>query len=229
VATVRLRFAGQMMTQSLFRAGHPTISLLCPSLLAMEKLPLSVAPAEANRRTRRLLRHANLPVKKWVAMGPMKLSLIVRAKLPAKVIQAELVLQANQFVSQRAQQRLVCHRAAAKAMLQHLLLPKATRREQRRHSVTDSPARRVRVRRYSQDPDRCAFSRETLAARRCNRAARCGGFPTCARCRLPRNRRGLARCDNRCSRLRHTRAPRVRPFPIAAGGNDPPLPPLIAD
>jgi len=102
VARVRLRFAGRMMTQSLFLAGHPTISLSYPLFLAMEKPDQTVAPAEANRPTRRLLREA---------------------KLPAKVIQAELVPQANQFVSQRAKRRLVRQRAAAKAMRQDLLLP----------------------------------------------------------------------------------------------------------
>jgi hypothetical protein len=190
---VRLRFAGRTMAQSLF--------------LAMEKPDLTVAPAEANHSTRRLLREA---------------------KLPAKVIQAELVLQATHFVSQLAKQQAV-RRWAAGAMRQDLLLPQAALREQRLQLAKGSPARRVPVRRCSRGPGPCALSRETLAARRCNRAARCDGFPTCARYRLPRNRRGLARCDNRCSRLRRTHAPPVRPFPIAAAGNDPPLLPLIAD
>jgi hypothetical protein len=218
-----------MMAQSLFLAAHPTISLSYPLFLAMEKRDLTVAPAEANRSTRRLLREAKLPAENWVVMGPMQPGLLLRAKLPAKVIQAELVLQAAHFVSQRAKQQAVRRRAAAKAMRQDSLLPQAARREQRLQSVTDSPARRARVRRCWRHPDRCALSRETLAARRCNRAARYGGFPICARYRLPRNRRGLARCDNRCSRLRHTRALRVRPFPIAAPGNDPPLLRLIPD
>ncbi len=43
----RLRFADQMMTQSLFLAGHPTISLSFPWYLAMEKPHLTVAPVEA--------------------------------------------------------------------------------------------------------------------------------------------------------------------------------------
>jgi hypothetical protein len=120
---VRLRFAGRMMRQSLFPAGHPTISLSYPLFLAMEKPDQTVAPAEANRSPRRLLRQARLGVENWVMMGPMQPSLLLRAKLPAKVIQAELVPQANQFVSQRAKQRLVRQRAAAKVMRQNLLLP----------------------------------------------------------------------------------------------------------
>jgi hypothetical protein len=155
---------------------------------------------------------------------PMQPRLTLREKLPAQVIQAELVPQANRFVSQRAKQQLVRQRPAAKEMRQDLFLPQATRQEHRLQPATDSPARRARVPQCSRDPDLCAFSRETLGARRCNRAARCGGFPTCARCRLPRNPRGLARCDNTCSRLRHIRAPRVRPFPIAAPGKSRPRP-----
>jgi hypothetical protein len=63
VATVRLRFAGQMMTQSLFLAGHPTIPLSYPLFLVMEKPDLTVAPAEANRLTRRPPPQATLPVE----------------------------------------------------------------------------------------------------------------------------------------------------------------------
>lgn len=75
------------MTQSLFLAGRPTISLSYPLLLATEKPHLTVAPVEANLPTRRLLPQATLPVEKWVVMARTQPTLMMRAKLPPKVIQ----------------------------------------------------------------------------------------------------------------------------------------------
>jgi hypothetical protein len=67
----------------------------------------------------------------------------------------------------------------------------------------------------SKGPGRYAFSREIPVAQKCNRAVRCGGRPIFARYRRPRNRRELADCDSRCSRLRRKRAGPAQPFPIA--------------
>jgi hypothetical protein len=74
----------------------------------------------------------------------------------------------------------------------------------------------ARVRRCSQDPGPYAFFRETLVARKCNRAVRCDGPPISARCRPRRNRRGPAGCDSKCSRSQRKRAGLAQPYPIAA-------------
>jgi hypothetical protein len=78
------------------------------------------------------------------------------------------------------------------------------------------PPRRVRAPRCLPSLGPCAFSPGILAARKCNRAARCGDLPIFARYHSPRNRRALAGCDNRCSRSRRKRARLVRTSPIAA-------------
>src|SRR4029453_11493854 len=80
----------------------------------------------------------------------------------------------------------------------------------------DFPVPPARARQYSQCPGPCASSPEILAARKCNREARSGGCPICARYRPPRNRRALAGCDNKCSRSQHKHARRARTFPIVA-------------
>jgi|SRR6266480_1059301 len=97
-------------------------------------------------------------------------------------------------------------RPAARARLQDSLLLR----------VEQPAVLLARARQYSRYPGPCAPSPEKPAARKCNRAARCGDHPIFARYRLPRNRRVLAGYDNRCSRLPHKRAGRARPFPIAA-------------
>ncbi len=96
-------------------------------------------------------------------------------------------------------------RPAARARLQDLSL----RRPER------FPVLPARARQYSRDPGPYAFSRGIPVAQKCNRAVRCGGRPIFARYRRPRNRRELAGCDSRCSRLRRKRAGPARPFPIA--------------
>jgi hypothetical protein len=58
----------------------------------------------------------------------------------------------------------------------------------------------VRARRYLRDPGPCAFCREALAVQKCNRAARCGGYPIRARCPHRRNQSEPARYGNSCSR-----------------------------
>ena len=78
------------------------------------------------------------------------------------------------------------------------------------------PVQPVRARQCSKDPGPYAFSRGIPVAQKYNRAVRCGGRPTSVRYRRPRNRRGLAGYDNRCSRSQRKRAHPVRPFRIAA-------------
>src|SRR6266536_1599941 len=124
----------------------------------------------------------------------------------------------------------------AKRLLQDLDLPRTEHRlararlqDLRLRPVEDSPVPPARAPRHSQCPGPCAFSQETLAARKCSRGARCGGCPICARYRLPRNQRALAGCGNRCSRWQRKRARRARPFPIVAADKYLCLPRLIAD
>ena len=101
--------------------------------------------------------------------------------------------------------------------------------ERQRQLEPGSPVRQARARRCSRCPGPYAFCQETPAARKCNRAARCDDFPISARCRPQRNRRALAGCDNKCSRLRRKRARRARTFPIGAADKCRCLPRPIAD
>ena len=108
---------------------------------------------------------------------------------------------------QTEQRPALVRRSAPRARLQNLRLRWAER----------FPVPPARARQYSKDPGPCASSPEIPVARKCNRAARCGGRPISAQYRPLHNRRVLAGCDNRCSRSQHKRARPVRPFRIAAG------------
>ena len=88
--------------------------------------------------------------------------------------------------------------------------------ELRLRRVAHFPLLLAPVRRHSQDQDPSASFRERLAARKCNRAARCGGYPIFARCHLRRNRRGFAGCDNKCSRSQRKYGRPAEPSLIAA-------------
>jgi hypothetical protein len=99
----------------------------------------------------------------------------------------------------------------------------------RRHRAKGSPVRPAHAHRYSQYPGPFAPSQEKQVVRKCNRAARFGDLPTFARYHLPRRRHAPAGCDNRCNRLPHKRADRVRPFPIAASDRYLCLPRQIED
>jgi hypothetical protein len=96
-------------------------------------------------------------------------------------------------------------RPAARARLQDLRLRRVER----------FPVQPARARQCSKDPGPYAFSRGIPVAQKCNRVVRSGGRPISARYRRPRNRRELAGCDSRCSRLRRKRAGPAPPFPIA--------------
>jgi len=81
-----------------------------------------------------------------------------------------------------------------------LLAARAKLQDLRRRQAERFPVPQASVRRCLRCPGPCAFSRETPVVRKCNRAARCDVRPIFARCRPPRNRRGLAGCDNKCNR-----------------------------
>jgi hypothetical protein len=87
----------------------------------------------------------------------------------------------------------------------------------------------ARVRQCSRGPGPCALSQERQVVQKCNRAVRCGDHPIFDRCQPPHKARGLADCDNRCSRSQRKRARRVRPFQIAALDKYPCLPRQLAD
>jgi hypothetical protein len=74
----------------------------------------------------------------------------------------------------------------------------------------------ARARRYSQGPGPCAFFREKLVARKCNRAVCSGGLPIFVQCRQQRNRRGFAGYDNKSSRSQRKHGHPAEPSLIAA-------------
>src|SRR5437867_7677627 len=174
--------------------------------------------------------------------GPELLVLLVQANSETllailRVLKEKRLVQASQpvlqekdseLVSQLANQRLVLL-LVAKARQRDLFLHSAKLQEQQRQLEESSAVPLGRAHLCSRRPGPCAFSQETPAARKCNRAARCDDFPTFARCRPQRNRRALAGCDNKCSRSRRKRARRARTFPIAAADKCRCLPRRIAD
>jgi hypothetical protein len=150
--------------------------------------------------------------------------------LPAKVMQ----LLPEMVRREPADRRLLAIRRLPDRMRQHsaqalLLAARATLQDLRLRPVKDSPVPPARARRHSPGPGPCAFFPEIPAARKCNRAARCGGRPICARYRPLNNRRALAGCDNKCSRSQRKHARRARTFPIAALDRYRCLPRRIAD
>ena len=160
--------------------------------------------------------------------GPELLVLLVQANSETllailRMLQEKRLVQASQpvlqekdseLVSQLANQRLMLL-LVAKARQRDLFLHSAKLQEQQRQLEEGSAVPLGRAHLCSRCPGPCAFSQETPAARKCNRAARCDAFPIFARCRPPRNRRALAGCDNKCSRSRRKRARRARTFPTA--------------
>jgi hypothetical protein len=132
--------------------------------------------------------------------------------------------------------KLATLETAKRRLLRDLGLPRMEKRlaqarlqELQLRTVEDSPVPLARVPRHSPSPGPCASSLKKLVARKCNRAARCGGRPIFARCRHPSNRRALAGCGNRHSRWQRKRVRRAEPFPIVASDNDRCLPRRIAD
>src|SRR6266496_1111459 len=141
-----------------------------------------------------------------------------------------LVLQEedSDFVSQPGKQRLM-KLLVTETKPRDLFLHWEKPPEARLQLEQDLPVLQARERQYSRCPGPFAFCREIQAARKCNRAARYGDYPSHARYRPRRNRRALAGCDNRCSHSQHRRARRVRTFPTAAADKCQCLPRRIAD
>jgi hypothetical protein len=110
-----------------------------------------------------------------------------------------------------------------------LVAAEGKQQEMHRRLEEDFAVLQARARRCLRCPGPFAFSQVALAARRCNRAARCGGYPIFVRYRPPRNRRVLAGCDSKCSRSQHKPVRRGRTFPIAAADKCRCLPHRTAD
>ncbi|PYK08186.1 MAG: hypothetical protein DME61_10775, partial [Verrucomicrobia bacterium] len=128
--------------------------------------------------------------KKEEPSGPELLVLLVGANSKAllairRVLQEKRLVQASQpvlqekdseLVSQLANQRLMLL-LAAKPRQRDLFLHSAKLQEQQRQLEEGSAVPLGRAHLCSRCPGPCAFSQETPAARKCNRAARCGGYP----------------------------------------------------
>jgi len=157
------------------------------------------------------------PLAKAMHLAPTKRGMLLAIRRLAK---ANLSSVKEDLDLRQTEQRLaLVRRPAARARLKDSRLRRAER----------FPVPSARARQYSKDPGPCASSPEIPVARKCNRAARCGGRPIFARYPPPRNRRALAGCGNKCSRSQHKRARRARPFPIAASDKYRCLPRRIAD
>ena len=188
------------------RSSAQATALPRPGLLMQQGLhspPLAeLAKREADSDPEMPTRLA--PVKREALLATLQENLLSEAVRPEQANWRLLVdLDLRQTEQHLVRRRLL----AGRARLRDLRLRRAER----------FPVPPARARRCSQDPGPFAFSREILAARKCNRAVRCGGRPISAQYRPPHNRGALAGCDNRCSRSQHKRARPVRPCLIAAG------------
>ena len=178
------------------------------ALLAIRRLPEENLLAEAKRQTVPARLQENRPVEAMQLLWEL-----VHLGAANRPLPEDLDLR-------RMEQRSVWVRLpAARARPQDLPLRRAER-----FALPPAHARRC-----SKDPGPCAFSQEILVARKCNRAARCGGPPISAQYRRPRNRRALAGCDNRCSRSRRKHAGPARPCLIAVEDKRRCRPPPFAD
>jgi hypothetical protein len=157
------------------------------------------------------------PLAKAMHLAPAKRGMLLAIRRLAKANRSSV--KEDLDLRQTEQRLALVRRSALRARLQDLPLRWRER----------LPVASARARQYSKDPGPCASSPEIPGARKCNRAARCGGRPISARYRRRRNRRALAGCGNKCSRLQRKRARRARPFPIAASDKYRCLPRRIAD
>src|SRR6266496_1197342 len=197
------------------RSSAQATALLLPDLLMQLELHsplllLEMAKWEAPSGGRDSLAKA-------MHLAPAKRGMLLATRQLAKANRSSV--KEDLDLRQTEQRLALARRSAPRARLQDLRLPWAER----------FPVPSARARQCSRCPGPCAFCRETRAARKCNRAARCGGRPIFARYRPPRNRRALAGCGNKCSRSQRKRARRARPFPIAASDKYRCLPRRIAD
>ena len=208
LATVVPPSAGRMMERSSLQSLH--LSLLparAKQHRSAEQVPLPLAKA---RTTRQLQLQANL--REAADWRPPLLG-----SSEAPLVRANPQMKANLKPSEK---RLVQARHLA---------AQAKPQEMQRQLEEDSAVLQARARRCSRCPVPCAFSPETPGARKCNREARCGGYPIPARYPLPRIRDALADCDNKRSRSQRKRARRAGTFPIAAADKCLCLPRRTAD
>ena len=156
------------------------------------------------------------PLAKPMRLAPAKRGMLLAIRRLAKASRSSVK---DLDLRQTEQRPALVRRSAPRARLQNLRLRWAER----------FPVPPARARQYSKDPGPSASFPEIPGARKCNRAARCGGRPIFARYRRRRNRRALAGCGNKCSRSQRKRARRARPFPIEASDKYRCLPRRIAD
>src|SRR6266404_4475840 len=185
------------------------IQRLSPSLLEKAKQHLSaeqVALTEENRER---------AIELWPANQQVTANL-----LPVVALLQRLVLPESRLVKAMRLPRELARPASA---------PQATLREMHHQLEEDFVVLQARARRCLRGPGPFAFSQVALAARRCNRAARCGDYPIFAQYRPPRIRRVLAGYDSKCSHSQRKPVRRGRTFPIAAADNDRCLPHRTAD
>jgi len=157
------------------------------------------------------------PLAKAIHLAPAKRGMLLAIRRLAKANRSSV--KEDLDLRQTEQRLALVRRPAARARL----------KDSRLRRVERFPVPSARARQYSKDPGPCASSPEIPVARKCNRAARCGGRPIFAQYRRRRNRRALAGCGNKCSRSQRKRARRARPFPIAASDKYRCLPRRIAD
>jgi hypothetical protein len=157
------------------------------------------------------------PLAKAMHLAPAKRGILLAIRRLAKANPSSV--KEDLDLRQTEQHLALVRRPAPRARLEDLRLRQAER----------FPVPSGRARQYSKDPGPYASSPEIPGARKCNRAARCGGHPIFARYRWRRNRRAPAGCGNKCSRSQRKRARRARPFPIAASDKYRCLPRRIAD
>ena len=129
------------------------------------------------------------PLAKPMRLAPAKRGMLLATRQLAKASRSSVK---EDLDLRQTEQRLAPVRRSA---------PRARRQDLRLRWAERFPVLSARARRYSQCPGPCAPSREKPVVQKCNRAARCDALPIFARYRPPRNRRALAGCDNKCSRL----------------------------
>jgi len=183
--------------------------------VARQRFELATAGQHLSGNRRVPLRSAEM----ILAMSPATRQLLqakshLKANLPVQASQPVLEEKNLAFASQQAKQVVLLLVAPAGPL--DLFRPQVILQEQQLQLAKDSPVLRARARRYSPSPGPSAFSREALAAQKCNRAAHSGDYPIPARYRHRRNRGVPVRCGNKRSRLQRKRARRVRTFRIAA-------------
>ncbi len=109
------------------------------------------------------------PLAKAMHLAPAKRGMLLATRQLAKANRSSV--KEDLDLRQTEQRLALARRSAPRARLQDLRLPWAER----------FPVPSARARQCSRCPGPCAFCRETRAARKCNRAARCGGRPIFAR------------------------------------------------